>query len=381
MLGPWLDSIWTLFWIVLVATGLYVLGLQLLRRRADMWRSQLKVAASPSFFEPCTHEDVSVPPSADCLPAGRQFTHLLFAALPIWAQHVLRDRLFALISDASAVLLGASMFGPRRLLATARGLGVRTLSYGPLPRHRIDLIAPSGTRDGSALLPMVVFVHGGAWGSGHRLFYRDWATALANRAGCLVAVVGYRVWPQASCAAQCDDVQRALRYLCARAGAVGGDAERVYVAAHSSGAHVCLLTLLHREHDGSMPPLAGIVALSAPFSPLDHFDFERARGVHEMSPMGAACAPLDEHCCTRLVSTHPQRARRLPPCLVVHGDCDTVVPLSAAVRFAAAMQKAGAVAKLRVVAGANHIAPILDVLSAASDEWTLLIRDFVHGLR
>ena len=52
---------------------------------------------------------------------------------------------------------------------------------------------------------LILFVHGGAWGSGLAAFYSPLAAAY-NKQGFSVAVLGYRTFPDASTEGQVDDV-------------------------------------------------------------------------------------------------------------------------------------------------------------------------------
>src|SRR6201984_2906403 len=72
-------------------------------------------------------------------------------------------------------------------------LVVRGAMFGPDPRQRLDIYAPSH-RPGEPL-PVIVFFYGGSWNSGLREGYGFVGRALAAR-GFLVAIPDYRLVPQ-----------------------------------------------------------------------------------------------------------------------------------------------------------------------------------------
>ena len=232
--------------------------------------------------------------------------------------------------------------------------------------------------------------HGGAWGSGRPWMYRlvgecgssPLAGALTSprstltstsrvplaalpflRIGVAVAIVGYRVYPDAEVTGQVDDLEAALREIRRRRpdlltkpppapgnkGAQFDDDNDnddnwlgVSLVGHSSGAHVALLLLVssveralkHKHNhnhvddekgndDDDSPPLPlastlfdSFVGLSGPYYVPHHYDYEAARGVEEISPMKAACGHAPES----LLENSP--AVRLARVLAEHGDDD-----------------------------------------------------------
>ena len=121
---------------------------------------------------------------------------------------------------------------------------------------------------------LIMFVHGGAWGSGRAEFYSPLAASY-NKQGYSVAVVGYRTYPDASVSGQVDDVHSA--YLRLRSGY-----DSVILVGHSSGSHVTLLAVLKHAMDVTWLGLAGVYDVPA------HFEFESKRGLEMVSTMQPA---------------------------------------------------------------------------------------------
>lgn len=244
--------------------------------------------------------------------------------------------------------------------------------------------------------PVVVYVHGGAWGSGAASQYAQLAHALVRHTGATVLVVSYRLYPSALIAHQHADVADALRL-----------ARRLFpnrplaLLAHSSGAHLAALALVRAPQParGHSPLADVLVATAAPFHLMHHFLFEARRGVAEVSPMlPAADAEEDPDQFLRNSPTHvleraqcmlhevpglPPRPRVLegqlpatnvwlppvkagergvsfPRTYVVTSSCDTVVPCHSSIRFAATLRECGLESELLVYDGMEHVEFVTD---------------------
>ncbi|MFI0235991.1 alpha/beta hydrolase fold domain-containing protein [Streptomyces sp. NPDC016845] len=245
--------------------------------------------------------------------------------------------------------------------AAERGAGTRVLRgvpYGVVEGGRpleLDLWLPAA--QARRPVPLVLFLHGGAWRRGRRddmgVRTRAWEPGPFERiaaAGLAVACVDYRLSGEALFPAQLDDVRAALRWLGLRADELGIDSERVVVWGESAGGHLAsLLALTHPE-----PPLAGAVVwygpsdLETPRPPFDPADPSSM----EALLLGAAPSTVPE----RAAAASPVRRAHAgaPPFLIVHGEADTMVPCGHGRDLAAALRAAGAEAELRIVAGAEH---------------------------
>jgi acetyl esterase/lipase len=134
------------------------------------------------------------------------------------------------------------------------------------PKHRLDLFTPRGVAD----FPTAVFIHGGFWRNQDKRYYRPilglyWNVGLAlARRGVAVAVINYRLHPDASIDEQIDDVRFALDWVRANIRQHGGDAEHLYLIGHSAGGHLASLV-------GADAPsgVRGVIALS-PILDIEH---------------------------------------------------------------------------------------------------------------
>jgi acetyl esterase len=100
--------------------------------------------------------------------------------------------------------------------------------------HRLDLWIP---RNRTGQLPVVIYIHGGAF---HYLSKEThWLMALSfARAGYIVANVEYRLAPEHPFPAAIEDVCRAAQWVRERVESYGGDPDRVAIAGESAGANL-----------------------------------------------------------------------------------------------------------------------------------------------
>lgn len=133
-------------------------------------------------------------------------------------------------------------------------------------KHRVDLFLPEGEG-----WPMLLFVHGGSLEkgdtsqrvAGHDI-YRNIGRYYAAR-GVAVALVNYRLQPEADWQEQVDDVAHATDFVDRRLASWGGDG-RLYLSGHSAGAwlvsRVALNHELWKEHGWADDTVDGVISIS-----------------------------------------------------------------------------------------------------------------------
>lgn len=139
------------------------------------------------------------------------------------------------------------------------------LSYGALPRQRLDVYTP---RIGRGPFPVVVFFYGGNWTSGERADYAFVGRALASR-GMVAVVADYRLYPQAHYPELLADSAQAVAWTVAHVAGYGGDVRQVFVMGHSAGAYnaamVALDPALLAVHGLTPDALRGWIGLAGPY--------------------------------------------------------------------------------------------------------------------
>lgn len=167
----------------------------------------------------------------------------------------------------------------------------RDLAYGPHPRQKFDVFAP--TRPATTPVPTLVFFYGGGWDSGSRDVYGWAAQALAAK-GFVVAVPDYRLVPEVHFPVFIEDAAHATAGAAQVIGQYGGDPNRLGVIGHSAGAHLALMIALDRRYMASVgrPDLIKAAAgLAGPYDFLP-FDVAASRNAFGRAPDPTLTQPI-----------------------------------------------------------------------------------------
>ncbi|WP_048710852.1 alpha/beta hydrolase, partial [Microvirga massiliensis] len=144
----------------------------------------------------------------------------------------------------------------------------RDLSYGPDPRHKLDVFKPANPGNGT----VVVFLHGGAYVAGDRTvneeIYGNVPLYFARK-GIVGVNATYRLAPSATWPAAAEDVRSLVQWLKENIAQYGGDPNRIYLIGHSAGAtHVATYLFHDKIRPAEGAGVAGAVLMSGRY----HFD-------------------------------------------------------------------------------------------------------------
>jgi acetyl esterase/lipase len=244
--------------------------------------------------------------------------------------------------------------------------GYPDVVYSVLPGYRplvVDIYTPSGP---AARHPLVLFIHGGGWNSGHTrhsgaLANFPQALALLASEGFIVASLEYRLTNEAPYPAQLQDARAALRFLKANAAKYGIDPSRTGVWGGSAGGHLAALTALSCGVTGfdPAPAPAGSECVQAAVVWYGVFDFATmlARAPAGDAAMNALlrCKPAE---CTKAQVAEASPSTFLdsrdPPFLLIHGETDAVVPVAQSRDAEKAFKAAGVRVESIYIPGAAH---------------------------
>jgi acetyl esterase/lipase len=232
-------------------------------------------------------------------------------------------------------------------------------------RQRLDLYLPKEPL--SDKLPLIVFIHGGAWQAGDKSGggrqVADYV-ATGEYAG---ASIGYRLSSDAVWPAQIHDCKAAIRWLRGNAEKHGLDPSRIAVMGSSAGGH--LVAMLGTS--------GGIAALEGDLGDFDSADSRVTCVIDFFGPanlltMGDFPSSIEHNAASspesRLIGgaiqEHQDRAREASPqthvtaedapFLILHGTEDPLVPYDQSVQLDLALRTAGVESHLVRVEGGGH---------------------------
>jgi len=124
----------------------------------------------------------------------------------------------------------------------------RTVKYGPSDAEVLDVFGPGAGRG-----PIHVFIHGGAW----RGLTKDDASFAAPTfvdSGGVYIALNFANVPAVGLADMAEQCRGAVRWVHANAASFGGNAERISLSGHASGAHLAALVLATDWAREGLPP-------------------------------------------------------------------------------------------------------------------------------
>jgi len=258
----------------------------------------------------------------------------------------------------------------------AVGLALALLGNVPASAHRVltdleyakvdgrsltlDLYLPD---DPIAPVPLVLWVHGGAWKAGDKS--PTYAPELLGEAYA-VASVNYRFSQEALFPAQIHDVKAAVRFLRGNAERFGLDPDRFGAWGSSAGGH--LVALLGTscgvaeaegtlgEHDEVSSCVQAVCDFFGPTDFLVLLDqrdgWDERRAMPEEDLLGGSIEENVDLATLASPISHVDPSD--PPFLILHGSEDPTVPVEQSIAFDEALRAAGVESTLIVIEGAGH---------------------------
>jgi arylformamidase len=232
----------------------------------------------------------------------------------------------------------------RRIAASERTRAIlgppQRVAYGPSKYEQLDIF-----RAATANAPVNVFVHGGAWRRNKAADYALQAEPLV-RAGAHCVIVDFINVEQAGgdLLPMYEQVRRALAWTWRNAESFGGDRQRFYISAHSSGSHLaaCVLTVGWREEGLPENFCKGALLLSG------MYDLEPVRLSKRSAYVNFTDAMVEK------LSAQRHLGGLHTPLILAYGSCETPEFQRQTRDFFAAVQSAGKPAELMVGEAYNH---------------------------
>lgn len=244
----------------------------------------------------------------------------------------------------------------------------------------------------TAKRPVVIYVHGGGWNTGHKDQLHTFPKILAER-GFVVANINYRLCNKFPQPAGIKDVKKAICWVRSAISAFGGDPEYILLAGDSAGGHLAQLAALTpndgyfqdiHEADAADPKLdttvQGTLLIAPALDVGNHFGIpgyaQRKRWFTRFVCEGddAVAQRLDPVALLNEVSV-----AAMPPCLIFHGSHDSLVSPRESKHFQErCVELGGGADKVKVVSvpGMHHAShmfhsPRTIAISHVAADWAL----------
>ena len=227
-------------------------------------------------------------------------------------------------------------------------------------RQKLDLYIPNEGEN----LPLIIWVHGGAWLGGSKKRYAPMEYLKSGYAG---ASINYRLSQHAVFPAQIEDVKAAVRWIRANAETYRLDPNRFAAWGSSAGGHLVAMLgtagdITEFEVGENLEVSSQVQAVVNYFGPTDFLQMDTHRLpdglVHDApdSPESKLVGgPIQEHK-DRVARANPITyvSKADPPILIIHGDQDKLVPYHQSVLLKEALEAVGAPVTLYKVEGGGH---------------------------
>jgi arylformamidase len=226
-------------------------------------------------------------------------------------------------------------------IARARVGAPQRMSYGQSDTEKLDIYR---TKRSNA--PVFVFIHGGAWLGGEAKNYAFPAELFVNAGAHYVALDFIAIKAaNGDLRAMAEQVRRAVAWVYKNAASFGGDPNQLYVGGHSSGGHLCGVTLVTDwSKDFGVP--AGIIKGGLCMS-----------GMYDMKPVRlskrSSYVKFDD-AMEDAMSSQRHLDKLRAPIVVTYGTNETPDFQRQSRDFAAAVKAAGKPVELVVAANYNH---------------------------
>lgn len=282
----------------------------------------------------------------------------LRAVGPVWGDDI-GDNIARTLDIYTPILGSAPLDG---VLVT------RDVAYGADDKQRLDLYQP----EGKSHVPIVVFVHGGAYVAGspnvNAQVYGNVPTYFANQ-GMLGVNAGYRLAPAAPWPAGAEDIGAIVSWLRASGARYGGDPSRIYLIGHSAGAtHVAGYAFDPSLQSAAGPGVSGVVLMSGRYRIAPAADDPNAANVRAYFGTDPADYP------SRSAISHIENAKGLPTFVVIAEYDNPDLDTSGAQLFAALCQRDHACPRFTRMIGHNHLSMVYQ-FNTADDA---LGREIIH---
>src|SRR5918993_627180 len=247
-----------------------------------------------------------------------------------------------------------------------------------LQKHLLDIYLPANAKGN---IPLVIFVHGGAWLSNDKyadMGYMKKTVAEIISNGFALASIDYRFSTDAVFPAQIQDCNRAVSFLYDNADKYGFDKKRFAVMGFSAGGHLASLMGLSKNNnvkDFFMPGTSqsfnykGVVDF---YGPAELILFPGNNDVKSPESILIGAALLARPDLAKAASPVSYVDKNDPPFLIIHGEKDDLVSPKQSMLLSAWLNVVNVKNELVIVKDAPHFGVMFD-----TDDIRIKVMDFL----
>ena len=233
------------------------------------------------------------------------------------------------------------------------------------PRQSLDLYQPNDPS--KPKLPLILYIHGGAWQSGSKAAGRQPLEKYLKSGNFICASIGYRLSQEAIWPAQLHDCKAAIRFLYAHADKYHIDPTRTIVLGASAGGHLATMVSVTGnnpnmegnlgKHVDQHSRVIGAISYYGPtdFQKMEDFPSNIDHNAANSPESRLIGAPIQQ------VPARTQAANPLtyidendPPLICIHGTRDRLVPFNQSILLYNALENAKVPTALITILDGEH---------------------------
>ncbi|KAJ8286943.1 hypothetical protein GJAV_G00045170 [Gymnothorax javanicus] len=246
--------------------------------------------------------------------------------------------------------------------------------------NKLDLYyAPNVKQSGGAGANVVVFIYGGAWGSGERSMYCLLALQMAKELNATVVCPDYATYPKGMVLHMVQDIADCLGWIGENGHKFSMDKNNIVLIGHSAGAHLCALTTLflvegmeelaieQTKQKKIAESIRGVTGLSGVYNIFDHYQHEKTRGIEFVSTMHKAMGGVENFefysPSDFLKILTEDQLKRVPPFCLIHGTNDIIVPVESSIKFSEVLASCSVKVSLNLLPKMGHTEIVTDLMA------------------
>ncbi len=220
--------------------------------------------------------------------------------------------------------------------------------------------------------PVLIFIYGGNWTSGHRSLYNWFGSRLARK-GVVAVVIDYPKSPAADYKVMATDAAQAVKWVSQNISGFGGNPDSIFISGHSAGGHLAALIATDENYfkkAGIANPLKGVILIDG--AGLDMYGYLLAGGMNGEPSYATTFGTKPEGWKDASPLYHLHTG--IPPMLLFRGGRTYPSIAAGCEKFVAALEHSGYAPIYEVVPGKKHIPMITQFFNTGNRRYATILR-------